>query len=276
MNKLQEKLSGATTQNTAFVFDFDGTMIHKFVRGESVPSIISILRSEGILGEEYSESAFALSNHYGAIERNPDISKEDKTIFMTEWWEKHLALLLSTGLKLTDIEEASQNQKIILRDGVADLVKFSTEKNIPLFIFSASGIGTEAISSYMKSKSLLASNIHIISNSFIFDGAGVATGRNLPLIHSMNKNEEVLESFIDEKELLYSKSHVLLLGDSPEDPNMVSNAHHTNILRVGFLNEKDEEKIQMLIPKYNEAYDLVIDGEGEFTSEAQEIIKVLS
>ena len=276
MNTIQEKLINATTGNTAFVFDFDGTMIHKFVGNESVPSIISILRSEGILGEEYSKEAFKLSGHYGTFERDPSIEEEEKTALMTEWWEKHLALLLETGLTLSDIKSAANHPKVILRTGVTRLLILAKNNNIPVFIFSASGIGTDAIASYLKSKDLMSPNIHVISNSFIFDDTGRAIGRNLPLIHSMNKSEEVLMSFPEQRDLLYLKSHILLLGDSLEDPHMVSASHHKNILRAGFLNEKDEDKISVLTPKYSEVYDLVVDGDSEFTSEAEEIIKILS
>jgi hypothetical protein len=92
----------------------------------------------------------------------------------------------------------------------------------------------------------------------------------------MNKNEEVLEYFPNERNLLYSKDFVILAGDSTEDPKMVTEKHHKAIYRIGFCGTKDQTKLSAMMSVYKELYDEVLSGESEMTGEAKEIIKLLS
>ena len=83
---IKEKLNSATTQNTAFVFDFDATMIHKYIGDTEVPSIISILRSDGYLGDEYSKEAYALKDKYHPIEIDPNKTDTERLFAAESWW----------------------------------------------------------------------------------------------------------------------------------------------------------------------------------------------
>ncbi len=274
--KLNEKLSGAKVNNTAFVFDFDGTMIHKYVKGGEVPSIISILRSDGYLGEVYSKEAYALKNKYHPIEIDSSKTREEKLEAAEHWWSEHEEVLIRHRLSIVAINKAVQNEKLILRQGFEKILRFSREKAIPLFIFSASGIGKDSITKYLSYKGFDTSQVYIISNSFIFDSDGFATGRNKPLIHGMNKNEEVLKYFPIERDILYSKEFIILAGDSTEDPKMVDEKNHGSVYRIGFCNSKDEVKLKNIIPKYEEIYDMVCNADSEMLTEAEEVIILLS
>jgi hypothetical protein len=56
-----------------------------------------------------------LYNYYEPIENNPNISLEKKKQEMTNWWNKHLTLLIETGLYKNDIEKAINSGNIKLR-----------------------------------------------------------------------------------------------------------------------------------------------------------------
>merc|ERR1712224_460703 len=51
------------------------------------------------------------------------------------------------------------------------------------------------------------------------------------------------------------RTNVLLLGDNVSDVNMAKGLDHHNVLRVGFLNDKEER-----LEQYKQAYDVVLLG----------------
>ncbi len=84
--------------------DFDRTLTKAFIDGKQIPSIISVLRDEHYLSEEYSEKAKALAEKYHPIEMNPNISLKEKKKKMNEWWTKHFDLLIKSGLNKKHLE----------------------------------------------------------------------------------------------------------------------------------------------------------------------------
>ena len=82
---------------THIVADFDGTLTQYFDHEKnSRPSLISVLRSEGILGEEYTRKANELMNIYHPMEYDHHLSWETRKEKMQERRSKHHALLLET------------------------------------------------------------------------------------------------------------------------------------------------------------------------------------
>jgi len=259
---LLEKIQNISPQEMAFVFDFDGTITKKYVNDVEVPSIISILRSEGVLNETYSRAAFELKNTYHPIEMDPNVSKEIKFEKVHEWWEKHTELLLANNLTQDDIKKAAHHPKLIIREGVRELFAFAKENEIPVIIFSASGIGTDSIQFFLERYNISDSNILIVSNRFVYNESGVATEQTLPLIHALNKNENTLTFFPDIQKTLMSKGAVLLFGDSPHDVEMVDNKNRALVVRIGLCNEKDAEKKNKILPLFEEKFDDVIENDG--------------
>lgn len=239
--------------------DFDRTITKAVVNGEEVPSIISVLRSEGYLTPDYPDQAKALFNHYHPIEVDPAVAVSEKKIAMHEWWSKHFQLLIASGLKKSDIENAVTSQKLQLRDGVEFFFSFLKEHSIPLVILSSSGLGVESISSYLKHQNLLTEDVHIVSNEFIWDSSGRAVGAKEPIIHVLNKDETVLDSF-SFYDRIKERKNVLLLGDGPDDVEMVTGFAYDNLIKIGFLNKNIEENLTL----YKEKFDAVITGDGNF------------
>ena len=148
--------------------DFDRTLTKAFVNGKKFPSMISILRDNDYLGEDYSKKAKELAKYYGKIERNNSISPETRKKAMYEWWTRHFDLLIEKKLNRKHLERLVSEGDTELRECVPEFLKFLNNKNIPLIILSSSGIG-ETIPMYLKKENLLYENIHDMSNSYEWD-----------------------------------------------------------------------------------------------------------
>ena len=259
LESIKNAISNGGAEKFHVLSDFDRTLTKMLVAGEEVPSIISVLRSEGYLTPDYPAKAQELFNHYHAIEIDPLLPREKKREAMREWWSKHFELLIASGLRKKDIESAVASQKLQLRDGVILFFKFLRAHDIPLVIMSSSGLGTESISLFLGRQGLLTENIHIISNEFIWDEAGLAIAVKEPIIHAFNKEETVLGGF-PFYDKVKDRKNVLLLGDGPDDVEMIAGYDYNNLIKVGFLNKNIEEN---LLP-YKEKFDVLITGDGNF------------
>ncbi|MDQ7023569.1 MAG: hypothetical protein Q9M97_08815 [Candidatus Gracilibacteria bacterium] len=92
-----------------------------------------------------------------------------------------------------------------------------------------------------------------------------------PVIHVFNKDETVLKNFPEIHDKIEKRKNVILLGDSLGDPHMVDGFEYKNLIKIGFLNEKESA----LLENYKEKYDLIITGDGDFSviNEIMESIK---
>lgn len=247
-------------KDSCIIIDFDGTITKKNVMGGVVPSIISTLRSEGHLGSAYSETAYALEAKYRPMEISEDLSFPEKFSAMNEWWEKHLDLLLSSGLHIDHLKLAANSEKMILREGARKVLNFANENKIPVIIFSASGIGFEPIKFFLERVNLLTANVYIVSNQFIWNDNGIATGRVEPLVHSMNKNISVLKL---QSEKAYTeienKKYAIVVGDNTHDAKMSEGVDFEKVITYGVVNEmgdKNKETFQKSFDK------IILDGES--------------
>lgn len=125
--------------------------------------------------------------------------------------------------------------------------------NVPLFIFSA-GVG-DVLEEIIRQANVFYSNINVVSNYMDFDENGVLTRFKGPLIHTYNKNNSVLQGTEYFQELS-TRTSIILLGDSMGDLTMADGVPSVeNILKIGFLNDKVEERRG----KYLGAYDIVLE-----------------
>ena len=239
------------------VSDFDRTLTKAFVDGEKISSIISQLRKGDYLSEDYVKRAYELYDKYHPIEVDAKIPLEEKKKEMYTWWKTHKLLLIEAGLNIKDIKHIVDNGPLEFREGASDFFDLINNENIPLIIFSASGIG-EAIPLYFKKINKLYDNVHIVSNSLSYDESGKAVSIKEPIIHVFNKGEIALAGFPIQQELK-DKKNVILLGDSLGDLGMTEGFDYDNIIRIGFLNYEDEEKLE----DYEEKFDVIITGDSD-------------
>jgi len=271
LEKILENLKKDWAKNLHILADFDRTLTKAFVNWKARPSLISILRSEKILWEEYSKKAYEEYNYYHPIEIDPNIPLKEKKKQMTIWWKKHLDLLVNSKLKKEDIDKAINSWIIHFRDGVKEFLEFLNKNNIPLIIISANWLWTDSIKLFLKQNNVLFPNIFIISNEFIWDKNWFAIWFKEPVIHVFNKDETVLQEFSEIYEKIKDRKNVILLWDSLWDPHMIDGFQYKNLVKIWFLNDKVDE----LLEDYKKNYDIVITWDWNF-EEVNRILESIS
>ena len=257
LNKAKKLFLEQGKEKLHVIADFDRTLTKAFVNGEKIPSIISVLRNEDYLNPEYSEKAKALFNKYHPIEMDFSIPVQERKKAMHEWWSTHFDLLIKSGLNKKHLKKVVESGKIQFREGVPEFLDFLNSKNIPLVIMSSSGLGS--IPMYLEKQGKMYKNVHVISNSYEWDSGGKAIKVKEPIIHIMNKDETSIRDY-PVFDLIKDRKNVLLLGDSLEDLGMIKGFDYDNLIKVGFLNEKIEENLEI----YKKNFDIVLLNDTNF------------
>lgn len=259
LENLKNKISQAGAKKLHVLADFDQTLTRAYVGGKLVPSLLWILYNENYLTPDYGPKARLLHDKYYGIEIDPKVPREEKKKAMEEWWTRHFDLLIKSGLNKKEIKAVVESGKARLRKGVGEFVDFLKKQSIPLVIVSSGGLGGDAISMFLEKEGKLFDNIHIISNSFIWDKKGNATSVKQPIIHAMNKDETVVKNFPAIFKKIKNRKNVLLLGNNVEDIAMIGGFDYENLLKIGFLNEKAEENLET----YKKNFDAVILNDSD-------------
>jgi HAD superfamily hydrolase (TIGR01544 family) len=240
-------------KESCIIIDFDKTVTLGKVNGVSVPSIISILISGGHISPDYAAAAQALFDKYHPIEIDTSVSDEDKKLAMLEWWTLHFDLLLKSGLTLDHVRAASQSSAIQIRKGFTELLECTRVNNIPMIVFSASGLGYEAIKFVFEREGIHSENLMIVSNQFIWDENGNATGRVMPTITSLSKDGYLLKT-TKAWDLIKDKTTALVVGDGLHDVHMSDGIDFERVYAVGVVNDPSEENVA----KYRSVFDDVL------------------
>ena len=233
------------------ISDFDRTLTKSFTNGKCISSMSQLYHGD-YLGSNYNKKAKDLFDKYYPIEINPDIPLVEKRKIMKKWWKEHELLLIEYGLNLKHIKKLVSEGNLEFRVGSKEFFDLTHERKIPLIIFSSSGVG-DSISFYFDKIKKNYDNIHIISNSFNYDKRGYAISFKEPIIHLLNKGEIALKGLPIIKKLK-DKKNVILLGDNLGDLDMVEGFKYDNIIKIGFLNQYDENQLK----HYKENFDVVI------------------
>jgi len=272
LERLKKTISKDGADRLHILTDFDRTLTKAFVDGKSTPSLVSVLRDGSYLTPDYAQKANELYDKYHPIEIDPKIPLREKKKAMCEWWITHFDLLIKSGLNKRDLERVVESQKVKFREGFSEFVDFLREYNIPLVIMSSSGLGGDIISMYLERVGKLYENTHIISNWYEWDEKGNAVGVKKPIIHTMNKDETLIQDFpVFEK--IKNRKNVLLIGDSLDDLGMIKGFDYDALIKIGFLNENIEENLEY----YKLNFDVIIlnDFSMDFVNKLlREIVKL--
>ncbi|WAR10473.1 5NT3A-like protein [Mya arenaria] len=124
------------------VADFDRTLSKYKHNGHVCATCHNVLEEGGLPGE-YKEQAYKIRDKYFPIETDPNLTIEEKTPYMVEWWTKAHALLEKYPLS---------------KEMLHSMVAKSTAKlsDIPLLVFSA-GVGDII-------REVIAQNSHMYDN----------------------------------------------------------------------------------------------------------------
>ena len=267
LDSLIQKFKEQGKNKVHILADFDRTLTKAIVEGQKAPTVIAQIRQSEYLTSDYASKAHELYDKYHSIEIDPKVNKQEKIAKMHEWWQKHFALLVSSGLNKKVMDEIVSKRTLKFRVGALDFIDSLHKNNIPLVIMSA-GPG-DMISQYLKQEARLYNDIHIIANFFEFDKNSKVIKVKEPIIHSLNKKEIFVKdfpAFSDVKE----RKNVILLGDGVDDIDMIEGFAYDNLIKIGFLNENVEENL----PEFKKNFEVIIenDGDMEFVNNLMEEI----
>jgi len=247
--KAMQKAGSSTLQVIA---DFDMTLTRFAYNGKRCPTCHNILDNSKLISAECKEKLKELLNTYYPIEIDSSRSIEEKLPLMVEWWTRAHELLVQQKIKKDMLATVVRESDAMLREGYQLFFDHLHEHSIPLLIFSA-GIG-DVLEEVIRQENVFHPNVKVFSNYMDFDETGVLRAFKGELIHIYNKREGALLNTGHFQELR-SRPNVLLLGDSLGDLTMADGVQDMeNILKIGFLNDKVEERKQ----SYLNSYDIVL------------------
>lgn len=234
------------------ISDFDMTLTRFAYKGKRCPTCHNILDNSKLISNECKEQLAELLNTYYPIEIDSTRSVEEKLPLMVEWWTKAHELLVQQKIKKDMLATAVRESEAMLREGYQLFFNHLYEHSIPLLIFSA-GIG-DILEEVIRQADVFYSNVKVFSNYMDFDETGLLKAFKGELIHIYNKREGALLNTGHFQELR-TRPNVLLMGDSLGDLTMADGVQDMeNILKIGYLNDKVEERKQ----SYLDSYDIVL------------------
>ncbi|NWZ14937.1 5NT3B nucleotidase, partial [Agelaius phoeniceus] len=237
------------------ISDFDMTLSRFGCNGRRCPTSHNILDTSRVISEDGKKKLKDLLHYYYPIEIDPNRTLEEKRPLMVEWWTKAHELLVQQKIHKSDIAQIVRESEAMLRYRLGDFFDQLHKNNIPLFIFSA-GVG-DILEEIIRQANVFYPNVNVVSNYMAFSDEGVLTHFKGPLIHTYNKNNSVLQG-TGYFQQLSTRTSIILLGDSMGDLTMADGVPSVeNILKIGFLNDKVEERRK----KYLDSYDIVLESD---------------
>lgn len=238
------------SQHLHIIADFDRTLTKAFVDWQPKTSLISIIQEEWYLWPEFTEKSRENFNKYHPIEIDPSIPFEEKKQAMYSRRKDQFELILQSWLTKDIIKHVVDTEEIPFRDWYSDFFDLLKSKDIPLIIFSSSGMWYEWIYYTLQKIDKLSDNIHIISNAFIRDENDKVIAIREPIIHSLNKDETAVRDFPVYQDIKQRKN-ILILWDSPWDADMANGFDYENILKIWFLNHDSPENRELFLSKFD-------------------------
>jgi cytosolic 5'-nucleotidase 3 len=257
-------------QRLQFVTDFDYTLTkQKMDNNEKVLTSFGMFDHCQSLPQSYRSESLKLFNTYRPIECDPHLPVTEKVQYMIEWWQKSSELLKGFPLPHGEIEAIAAHYKDALRNGTHELFQELDELKIPCLVFSA-GLG-DCVMGVLNHAKINYPNVKVVSN-FLQYKDGVLDGFQGKIIHTFNKNETALEG-TEYYDLVHSRDHVIVMGDSLGDAGMAEGMPSTaHVLKIGFLFDHVEHNL----PKYLDTFDIVLvdDQSVEVPQAILDLVKV--
>ena len=215
---------------------------------------------------EFEEGAdlvldFGLFDEFHPIEMDENLTIEERSRFMDEWWRKHSKLIVESGLNRNHFEDVFRSSKLVLREGVSEGLRVLDGLDVPFVVLSGSAAGEELISSFFSVKDLWFSNIEVVSNRFIWNEKGNVVSFVEPFIHSFNKSGVSIKRNLEVFSKVRSRKNLVLIGDSIGDCFMADGLDVENVLKVGFLNFDVSKNLE----SFKRHFDVVICGDSDFS-----------
>ncbi|ALC41872.1 CG3362, partial [Drosophila busckii] len=250
-NKINELINGGP-ERMQVVSDFDYTITKQRTDdGTAVPSSFGIFNACKSLPDNFKAETDKLYHKYRPIEIDPHMPIDEKVNYMVEWWTKSGALASGFAFDESEIDQMAGKFKHALRDRTHELFLLLQRFQIPVLVFSA-GLGNSVVS-VLRQANIMHTNVKVVSN-FLKYRNGMLDGFQMPMIHTFNKNETVLDGH-EYYELVHTRDHIIVMGDSLGDAGMADGVpSSSHILKIGFLFEHVEANME----KYMNTFDIVL------------------
>ena len=236
------------------VSDFDRTLTRMFVGEQKMVTVIGQIRNGEYLSPEYIRQAHALYDKYYPYEIDPNLSRQERSAKMSEWWREHFKLLIESGFSKQVIAEIINKKSLRFRDGAFELLEQLNEYQIPLIILSAAP--GDMLNEYLVIDKIDFKNIYVIADFLEYDENGKAIAVKEPVIHSANKNEINIYDFPAGRAIT-GRSNVIVIGDSLDDLDVLEKLKFDNLITIGFLHPNLENQLEL----YKEKFDVVLTGD---------------
>uniref|UniRef100_A0A3B1IUS9 5'-nucleotidase n=1 Tax=Astyanax mexicanus TaxID=7994 RepID=A0A3B1IUS9_ASTMX len=250
VEKIIHNIRSAGPGKLQVISDFDMTLTRFAYNGNRCPTTHSKILFNILIYIYIKKNKIG---HYYPIEIDDTRSVEEKTPLMVEWWTKAHNLLVEQQIGKDQLAEAVRESNAMLREGYQGFFDLLKHHSIPLLIFSA-GVG-DILEEVIRHNGVFHPNVRVFSNYMEYNEKGVLCAFKEPLIHTFNKKESALLN-PDMFGQLQDRPNILLLGDSLGDLTMADGIQNAqNILRIGYLNDKVEERRSA----YVDSYDIVLE-----------------
>ena len=231
--------------NFYVVIDFDRTI----TEAKSFSAWRVLYYSE-LLGKEFKQKYAEIHDE---TELSENESNEAKQKAFEQRFMAYMDLLRDCHFNKDMLERAVEKTDLTLRDGAKEFFRKMYKNNIPVIIISSSI--KNVIEEYLKQNHAFYDNIHIYANNLDMNGKKENDVTN---VTPYNKNE--IEFSEELKKNIKDKKYILLLGDIPDDVNMVSKEKLNHTITIGFL----EENIESNLERYNKTFDIVLTNNASF------------
>lgn len=265
--KVQHVLE-AGHEKVFLVLDFDRTVTRCFLEdGSKSLDCHDILASIPKITRDCRQKMEDMMEKYYPIEIHPTMTREEKVPYIAEWYSMVNALLAAQNITRDDVSAAVAGcKRFCLRSGVQEVFGIANRRRIPIVILSA-GLGNvieevilQKIWTPQGKKGDDWPNVRVLSNTLQWDENGNHTGFSEPLIHMYNKSLQDAPG--DLRKLIEGRHVGILCGDAVNDVHMAQGHETSELLKVGFLNEKAEQRLPNYIGPGG--YDRVVLYDGTY------------
>ncbi|XP_057652720.1 7-methylguanosine phosphate-specific 5'-nucleotidase A-like [Diorhabda carinulata] len=234
------------------ISDYDKTITKQHVNGKNQLNAYEVLRRCPSVPKSVAAYLVEISEKYSVLDKNPELSNEERMRYMAEWWNKTIEAYQDINITQEEIDKTCLDIGPSLRDEAKDFFEILTKKEVPVLIISA-GVG-EVLESLLKNSGIVGSNIELVTNYLKRDNEGRIIGYQSDPIHTANKNLHDLKKTQFYKNVA-DRTNLLIMGDHLGDTIVGSQLDHVdNILKIGFFYGEAEA----MLPNWLNTFDIIL------------------
>ncbi|XP_065345865.1 7-methylguanosine phosphate-specific 5'-nucleotidase-like isoform X2 [Cloeon dipterum] len=254
MRSVFEEFIDGNSQKLQVISDFDQTLTKDHEDGERCLTTFGIFHSTPQLPDGYCAQSEVLYHKYHPMEVHPDLSVEEKTPYMVQWYKDSEQLLFGADVSKENLKNHIYSSKTIFRDGSKDIFDALKKAGVPVLVFSA-GVG-DVVRHALEKHQMLLDNVRIISNFLNWDSeSGKLAGFQGDMIHVFNKNQRAVAAHEEYFSLLANRPNVILMGDNEGDAAMGHGVQNPKaMIKIGFLYHHANERLE----KFMDMFDIVL------------------